>query len=141
MQCLWFYSGNCTDLYFNIFLMEEKPVQKKARHPLLDVFGLLINEKLSIRLRGLKQLLAIVANAQKQYQVKTSSSKSQAQKNQPSTSALDPYLKYVTRHEQYSPELEYTLLRLVRGLGTSDDVTRLSFSTALTEVFLFINNH
>ena len=118
----------------NIFFMDTKVVKNKSQHPLLDVFWLLIDKEEKSRVRGLKQLLVQVSNAQKHYQAKRESPKSKPDNVEQTKSPLDNYLKYITRHEQYSPELDYTLSRLVRGLGTSEESTRLSFSTALTEV-------
>ena len=114
--------------------MDSKVVKNKSQHPLLDVFWLLIDKEEKARVRGLKQLLVQVANAQKHYQAKRESQKSKPDNAEQTKSPLDNYLKYITRHEQYSPELDYTLSRLVRGLGTSEESTRLSFSAALTEV-------
>ena len=117
--------------------METKNIQNVHSNPLLDTFWTLLHKQEIIRVRGIKRLLSILSNAQKQYTRRASSAGEQGTVND-SASSLDRYLKFLVRHPEYSPELEYALVRLTRGLGTSDEDARQSFSSALSEVYNYL---
>lgn len=117
-----------------VVCMEEKPKKGKQSHPLLDAFWYLSSTEEHARLNGVKRILTIVCAAQSRYKAVSSLGSSKAQKQNQQQTLLEPFLKSINRNEEYSPELDYALYRLVRGLGASEDTTRLAFSTALSEV-------
>lgn len=114
--------------------MEKKVRTEKKTHPLLDTFWSLTNESEVIRLRGLKKLLDIVTRSQNTYKHRRSQSSTETGKTDPNYKLLEPHLKSIKRHEPYCIELDYSLTRLIRGLASSEETTRSSFSSALTEV-------
>jgi hypothetical protein len=114
---------------------EQKPTYRPPR--IVKLFSFFTSEQPTQQRQHTAELIMIIKNAQRHFQMirDKTATKPESSRN---LQSLDAHMKAIRRYPGNSAELDYSLSRLIRGLGTSSDITRVTFSSVFTAVRLLI---
>jgi hypothetical protein len=110
---------------------QQKPAYSPPR--IVKLFSFFTSEQTTQQRQHTAELLMIIKHAQRHFK-KIPDQIAPKPESSRNLQSLDAHMKAVRRYPGNSPELDYSLSRLIRGLGTSSDITRVTFSSVLTAV-------